>query len=150
MEWKAAPRGKSLAFVGKGVCFATGGSLAGGRYGPHENGYGRGRGGHRSDARTCRAAPMNAIGVIGCVVNMPDGDAQVPSDIVTSMSGQTVEILNTDAEGRLVLADALWHTQDKYDPAFMIDLATLTGAMMVALGNRPAVSSRTTIPCRTS
>ncbi len=138
MEWKGGAEGeKPLAFVGKGVCFDTGGiSLkpAGGMDLMKMDMGGAAVVTGLMRALAGRKAPMNAIGVIGCVVNMPDGDAQVPSDIVTSMSGQTVEILNTDAEGRLVLADALWYTQDKYDPAFMIDLATLTGAMMVALG----------------
>ena len=81
---------------------------------------------------------MNAIGAIGLVENMPDGGAQRPGDIVRSMSGQTIEIINTDAEGRLVLADVLWYVQDKYKPRFMVDLATLTGAIMVALGQEYA------------
>jgi len=81
-----------------------------------------------------RKAKANVIGVVGLVENMPDGNAQRPGDIVTSLSGQTVEVLNTDAEGRLVLADCLWYTQDKYKPQFMINLATLTGAIMVSLG----------------
>jgi leucyl aminopeptidase len=78
------------------------------------------------------------IGVLGLVENMPSGEAQRPGDIVTSLSGQTIEIINTDAEGRLVLADALWHVKDKYKPAFIIDLATLTGAILVALGQEHA------------
>jgi leucyl aminopeptidase len=77
---------------------------------------------------------VNAIGVIGLAENMPDGAAQRPGDIVTSMSGQTIEIINTDAEGRLVLGDVLWYTQNRFKPAFMVDLATLTGAVLVALG----------------
>jgi len=81
-----------------------------------------------------RKAKTNAVGVVGLVENMPDGNAQRPGDVVTSMSGQTIEIINTDAEGRLVLADALWYTNRRFKPKFMIDLATLTGAMMVALG----------------
>ena len=85
-----------------------------------------------------RKAKVNAVGVIGLVENMPDGNAQRPGDIVTSMSGQTIEVLNTDAEGRLVLADALWYTQDRFKPKFMIDLATLTGAIIVALGKEHA------------
>ena len=81
------------------------------------------------------------VGVIGLVENMPDGKAQRPGDIVTSMSGQTIEVLNTDAEGRLVLADAMWYTQDRFKPRFMIDLATLTGAILIAWGrNMPACS----------
>jgi leucyl aminopeptidase len=77
---------------------------------------------------------VNVVGAIGIVENMPDGAAYRPSDIVTSMSGQTIEVINTDAEGRLVLADVLWHVQSTYKPKFMIDLATLTGAIIVALG----------------
>jgi leucyl aminopeptidase len=81
-----------------------------------------------------RKAKVNAVGVIGLVENMPDGNAQRPDDVVTSMSGQTIEVLNTDAEGRLVLCDALTYTQQKFKPKFVIDLATLTGAIMIALG----------------
>ena len=87
-------------------------------------------------ALAARKAKVNAIGVIGLVENMPDGNAQRPGDIVTSMSGQTIEIINTDAEGRLVLADVLWYFQDRFKPQFMVDLATLTGAIIVALGAR--------------
>ena len=89
-------------------------------------------------ALAARKAKVNVVGAIGLVENMPDGNAQRPGDIVTSMSGQTIEIINTDAEGRLVLADVLWYIQDKYKPQFMIDLATLTGAIMVALGQEYA------------
>jgi len=78
------------------------------------------------------------VGVIGLVENMPDGNAQRPGDIVTSMSGQTIEVINTDAEGRLVLADMLWYTAKRFKPKFMIDLATLTGAIIVALGQEHA------------
>jgi leucyl aminopeptidase len=85
-----------------------------------------------------RKAKVNAIGIVGLVENMPDGNAQRPGDIVTSMSGQTIEILNTDAEGRLVLADVLWYAQQTFDPKLMIDLATLTGAVLIALGNTRA------------
>jgi leucyl aminopeptidase len=89
-------------------------------------------------ALASRKAKVNAIGAIGLVENMPDGGAIRPGDILTSMSGQTIEIINTDAEGRLVLADVLWYVQDKYKPAFMIDLATLTGAIIVALAQEYA------------
>jgi leucyl aminopeptidase len=85
-----------------------------------------------------RKAKVNAVGVIGCVENMPDGNAQRPGDIVTSMSGQTIEIINTDAEGRLVLADVVHYVNTKFKPKLMIDLATLTGAIMVALGQQHA------------
>jgi leucyl aminopeptidase len=82
-----------------------------------------------------RKAKVNVVGILGLVENMPDGNAQRPGDIVTSMSGQTIEVINTDAEGRLVLADALWYCQQRFKPKFMIDLATLTGAIIVALGH---------------
>lgn len=85
-----------------------------------------------------RKAKVNAVGVVGLVENMPSGEAQRPGDVVTSMSGQTIEVLNTDAEGRLVLADALWYTQSRFSPKFMIDLATLTGAVVVGLGHEYA------------
>src|SRR5207237_8503320 len=81
-----------------------------------------------------RKAKVNAVGIAGLVENMPSGTAQRPGDIVTSMSGQTIEVLNTDAEGRLVLADVLWYCQDRFKPKLMVDLATLTGAVIVALG----------------
>jgi leucyl aminopeptidase len=85
-----------------------------------------------------RKAKVNAVGVVGLVENMPSGTAQRPGDIVTSMSGQTIEVLNTDAEGRLVLADAMWYCQDRFKPRLMVDLATLTGAIIVALGHQRA------------
>jgi leucyl aminopeptidase len=85
-----------------------------------------------------RKAKVNAIGVIGLVENMPDGNAYRPGDILTSMSGQTIEVINTDAEGRLVLADALWWVKETAKPRFIVDLATLTGAIMVALGQEHA------------
>jgi leucyl aminopeptidase len=85
-------------------------------------------------ALAARKANVNAVGIIGLVENMPDGNAVRPGDIVTSMSGQTVEVLNTDAEGRLVLGDVLWYAQERFKPKLIIDLATLTGAIMVALG----------------
>ena len=85
-----------------------------------------------------RKAKANVVGAIGLVENMPDGNAQRPGDIVTTMSGQTIEIINTDAEGRLVLADVLWYVQDRFKPKFMIDLATLTGAILVALAQEYA------------
>jgi leucyl aminopeptidase len=85
-----------------------------------------------------RKAKINAVGIVGLVENMPSGSAQRPGDIVKSLSGQTIEVLNTDAEGRLVLADALWYCQDRFKPRLMVDLATLTGAIIVALGNEHA------------
>ena len=89
-------------------------------------------------ALASRKAKVNAIGAIGLVENMPDGNAQRPGDIVKTMSGQTVEVINTDAEGRLVLADVLWYIQDKYKPQFLVNLATLTGAILIALGTEHA------------
>jgi leucyl aminopeptidase len=85
-------------------------------------------------ALAARKAHADVVGLIGVVENMPDGNAQRPNDIVKSMSGQTIEILNTDAEGRLVLADVLWYAQSRFKPRFMVDLATLTGAILIALG----------------
>jgi leucyl aminopeptidase len=85
-----------------------------------------------------RKANVNAVGIVGLVENMPSGTATRPGDIITSMSGQTIEVLNTDAEGRLVLADALWYAQERFKPRFIVDLATLTGAIIVALGKENA------------
>ena len=85
-----------------------------------------------------RNARLNAVGIVGLVENMPDGNAQRPGDVVTSMSGQPIEVINTDAEGRLVLADALWYTQETFKPKFIVDLATLTGAIIVSLGTYQA------------
>jgi len=138
MRWEGGPKDqKPVAFIGKGVCFDTGGISLKPAGGMEDMKFDMGGAGVVSGLMcglAKRKAKANVIGVIGLVENMPDGNAQRPSDIVTSMSGQTIEIINTDAEGRLVLADALWYTQDKYKPQFMVDLATLTGAMMVALG----------------
>jgi leucyl aminopeptidase len=89
-------------------------------------------------ALAARKAKINVVGVIGLVENMPSGNAQRPGDVITSMSGKTIAVLNTDAEGRLVLADALWYVQKRFKPKFMIDLATLTGAIMIALGKEHA------------
>lgn len=139
LKYNGAKKGdKPLAFVGKGVTFDTGGiSIK-----PSAN---------MEDMKTDmggsavvvglmrnlaqRKAKVNAVGVIGLVENMPDGMAQKPGDVVTSMSGQTIEIINTDAEGRLVLADALHYTNTKFKPKFIVDLATLTGAIIVALAD---------------
>ncbi|MEC7169140.1 MAG: leucyl aminopeptidase, partial [Pseudomonadota bacterium] len=139
LEWKGArAKKKPLAFVGKGVCFDTGGislkpakfmedmtyDMAGSAVvvGLMKN-------------LALRKAKINAIGVVGLVENMPGGNAQRPGDIVKSYSGKTIEVLNTDAEGRLVLADALTYTEKKYKPEFIVDLATLTGAIIVSLGS---------------
>ncbi len=142
MEWNGSKsKNKPLAFVGKGVCFDTGGislkpakfmedmtyDMAGSAVvvGLMKN-------------LALRKAKINAVGVVGLVENMPGGNAQRPGDIVKSYSGKTIEILNTDAEGRLVLADALTFTERKFKPKFIVDLATLTGAIIVSLGSEYA------------
>ena len=142
IEWSGGKNNsKPLAFVGKGVCFDTGGislkpakfmedmtyDMAGSAVvvGLMKN-------------LALRKAKVNAVGVVGLVENMPGGNAQRPGDIVKSYSGKTVEILNTDAEGRLVLADALTYTEKKFKPKFIVDLATLTGAIIVSLGSEYA------------
>ena len=142
LEWNGLRSNKKpLAFVGKGVCFDTGGislkpakfmedmtyDMAGSAVvvGLMKN-------------LALRKAKVNAVGVVGLVENMPGGNAQRPGDIVKSFSGKTIEILNTDAEGRLVLADALTFTEKKFQPQFIVDLATLTGAIIVSLGSEYA------------
>ncbi len=130
-----------LAFVGKGVVFDSGGiSIKPGASMEDMKGDMAGAAAVTGLMRALasRKAKANVIGVLGLVENMPDAKAQRPGDIVKSLSGQTIEIINTDAEGRLVLADALWYVKEKYKPAFMIDLATLTGAILVALGQEYA------------
>jgi len=139
LRWNGSRRKTAppVAFVGKGVCFDSGGlSLKPGNSMMGMKGDMGGAAAVVGTMRTlaARKAKVNAVGVIGLVENMPDGAAQRPDDVVKSMSGQTVEVLNTDAEGRLVLADALWYAQTKFQPKLVIDLATLTGAIMVALG----------------
>ena len=139
MRWNGAPDKDEppIAFVGKGVTFDTGGiSLKPGE-GMWDMKWDMGGAGIVTGvmkALALRKAKANVVGVVGLVENMPSGTAQRPSDVVTSMSGQTIEVLNTDAEGRLVLADALWYTQDRFKPKAMIDLATLTGAIIISLG----------------
>ncbi len=138
MRWNGGKKGEApVAFIGKGVCFDTGGisiKPAAGMEDMKGDMAGAACVVGLMQALSARKAKVNAVGVIGCVENMPDGNAQRPGDIVTSMSGQTIEIINTDAEGRLVLADVLWYTAKRFKPKFMIDLATLTGAIIVALG----------------
>jgi leucyl aminopeptidase len=142
MRWNGGKRGdQPVAFIGKGVCFDTGG-ISIKPAGSMEDMKGD-MGGAACvvglmQALAARKAKANVVGAIGLVENMPDGNAQRPGDIVTSMSGQTIEIINTDAEGRLVLADVLWYVAKKFKPKFMVDLATLTGAIMVALGTEYA------------
>src|ERR1700681_4876195 len=142
MRWSGGKRGdQPVAFVGKGVCFDTGGiSIKGAASMEDMKGD---MGGAACvvglmHALAARKAKVNAVGAIGLVENMPDGNAQRPGDIVTSMSGQTIEIINTDAEGRLVLPDVLWYAKNRFKPKFMIDLATLPGAIVVALGSEHA------------
>jgi leucyl aminopeptidase len=139
MSWKGGKDGDApLAFVGKGVVFDTGGiSLKQGAGMEDMKGD---MGGAAAviglmQALATRKAAVNAIGVIGLVENMPSSNAYRPGDILKAMSGTTIEVVNTDAEGRLVLADALWYTQGRFKPRAMINLATLTGAIGVALGN---------------
>jgi len=137
---KAAPR-KPVAFVGKGVTFDTGGisiKPAGGMEDMKWDMAGAGAVVGLMAALAGRKAKVDAVGLVGLVENMLSGVAQRPGDVVKSYSGQTVEVINTDAEGRLVLADVLWYCQEKYDPQFMIDLATLTGAIIVSLGHEYA------------
>ncbi len=142
MSWNGA-KGKErpLAFVGKGVVFDTGGNSikpAAGMEDMKGDMGGAAAVTGLMHVLAARNARVNAIGIIGCVENSVDGNAQRPGDIVASMSGQTIEVLNTDAEGRLVLADALWYCAGRFRPRFMVDLATLTGAIMVALGQQHA------------
>jgi leucyl aminopeptidase len=142
MEWKGGKAGeRPLAFIGKGVTFDTGGISIKPAQGMEDMKGDMGGAACVAGlmmALAKRKAKVNAVGAIGLVENMPDGKAQRPGDVVTSMSGQTIAVLNTDAEGRLVLADVLWYVQDRFKPRFMIDLATLTGAILVALGKEHA------------
>ncbi|ACK51155.1 Leucyl aminopeptidase [Methylocella silvestris BL2] len=144
MRWRGAGEGgdsKPIAFVGKGVTFDTGGisiKPAAGMEDMKGDMAGAACVVGLIEALAARKAKVDAIGAIGLVENMPGPDAQRPGDIVKSMSGQTIEIINTDAEGRLVLGDVLWYVQDRFKPKFMIDLATLTGAVLVALGQEHA------------
>ncbi len=143
MRWNGAkdPKERPVAFIGKGVTFDTGG-ISIKPAASMEDMKGDMAGAAcvvgLMHALATRKAKVNAIGVIGLAENMPDGNAQRPGDIVTSLSGQTIEIINTDAEGRLVLGDVLWYTQDRFKPVFMVNLATLTGAILVALGQEYA------------
>ena len=142
MEWNGAKNNsKPLAFIGKGVCFDTGGiSLKPAKF-MEDMTYDMAGSAVVVGLMQClalRKAKVNAVGVVGLVENMPGGNAQRPGDIVKSYSGKTIEVLNTDAEGRLVLADALTFTEKKFKPKFMVDLATLTGAIIVSLGSEYA------------
>jgi leucyl aminopeptidase len=143
MSWKgaASKTARPLALVGKGVTFDTGGiSLKPGAAMDEMKGDMGGAAAVSGAIKALaeRKAKTNVVGVVALVENMPGANAQRPGDIVHTMSGQTIEVLNTDAEGRLILADAIWYAQDKYNPVAVIDLATLTGAIIVALGNELA------------
>ena len=143
LEWNGNKKDKKapLSFVGKGVCFDTGGiSLKPAKF-MEEMKYDMAGSAVVSgliQTLAIRKAKVNAVGVVGLVENMPGGNAQRPGDIVKAFNGKTIEVLNTDAEGRLVLADALSFTEKKFKPRFMIDLATLTGAIIMALGEEYA------------
>jgi len=144
MTWNGAGEENSdypLAVVGKGVCFDTGGISIKPAANMEDMKWDMGGAGvvvGLMHALAARKAKVNVVGACGLVENMPDGKAQRPGDVVTSMSGQTIEVINTDAEGRLVLADVLTYVQQNYKPATIVDLATLTGAIMVALGRKTA------------
>jgi len=152
MQWKGlkgkAPRKgpgakafQPVCFVGKGVTFDTGGISLKPSGGMEDMKYDMGGSGvviGLMKALAGRKAPVNVVGVVGLAENMPGANAQRPSDIVTSMSGQTIEVLNTDAEGRLVLADALHYANNRFKPRIIVDLATLTGAIIISLGNEYA------------
>jgi leucyl aminopeptidase len=139
MTWNGGKPGeKPVAFIGKGVTFDTGGISIKPAAGMEDMKWDMAGAGAVTGLMATlagRKAKVNAVGLVGLVENMPGANAQRPGDVVKSYSGQTIEVLNTDAEGRLVLADVLWYAQEKFDPKFMIDLATLTGAIIVALGH---------------
>jgi len=142
MRWDGAGGStKPVAFIGKGVTFDTGGisiKPAGGMEDMKWDMAGAGTVIGLMAALAERKAKVDAVGLVGLVENMPSGNAQRPGDVVKTYSGQTIEVINTDAEGRLVLADVLWYCQEKFDPQFMIDLATLTGAIIISLGHEHA------------
>jgi leucyl aminopeptidase len=142
MRWNGGKRGVDpIAFIGKGVCFDSGGisiKPAAGMEDMKGDMAGAACVVGLMRALAVRKAKVNAVGAIGLVENMLDGKAQRPGDIVKTMSGQTIEIINTDAEGRLVLADVLYYVDKRFKPKFMINLATLTGAIIVALGQEYA------------
>ena len=143
MRWNGSNDKKKqpIAFIGKGVTFDTGGISIKPSGGMEDMKWDMGGAGVVAGLMytlALRKSKANVVGAVGLVENMPDGNAQRPGDIVESMSGQTIEVLNTDAEGRLVLADVLWYIKEKFKPKLMVDLATLTGAIIVALGDRYA------------
>ncbi len=142
MRWNGAQSDEQpISFIGKGVTFDTGGISLKPGAGMEQMKWDMGGAGTvvgLMKALAGRKAKVNVVATVGLVENMPSSTAQRPGDVVTSMSGQTIEILNTDAEGRLVLCDAMWYTQDRFKPKFMIDLATLTGAIITSLGHEHA------------
>ena len=142
MQWNGGPPGqKPFALVGKGVVFDTGGISIKQAAGMEDMTMDMGGAGVVAGvmkALALRRARANVVGLVGIVENMPDGRAQRPGDVVKSMKGDTIEVINTDAEGRLVLADVLWYAQTRFEPTGVIDLATLTGAIIVALGHENA------------
>jgi leucyl aminopeptidase len=140
IRWNGAAEktAQPIAFVGKGVCFDSGGVSIKPAEGMEDMKWDMGGAGAVAGLMhvlAARKAKANVVGILGLVENMPDANAQRPGDVVTSMSGQTIEVINTDAEGRLVLADAIWYCQDRFKPKLIVDLATLTGAIITALGN---------------
>jgi leucyl aminopeptidase len=141
MQWKGGGDAQPLALAGKGVVFDSGGISIKPAAGMEEMTMDMGGAGVVAGLMktlALREAPANVVGLVGLVENMPDGRAQRPGDVVRTMKGDTVEVINTDAEGRLVLADVLWYAQDRFKPRALIDLATLTGAIIIALGHENA------------
>ncbi|WP_137700100.1 leucyl aminopeptidase [Marimonas lutisalis] len=142
MQWLGGKKGeKPLALIGKGVVFDTGGISLKPAAGMEDMTMDMGGAGVVSGvmrALALRKAKANVVGVVGLVENMPSGRATRPGDVVTSMKGDTIEVINTDAEGRLVLADVMWYAQDRFEPVGMVDLATLTGAIIIGLGHENA------------
>ena len=142
MTWMNGPKGQApVALIGKGVCFDTGGISLKPAAGMEDMKWDMGGAGAVTGAMRLiagRKAKVNVVAVCALVENMPDGNAQRPGDVVKSMSGQTVEVINTDAEGRLILCDAMWYAQQKFKPQAMVELSTLTGAIIVALGHERA------------
>ena len=137
MNWRGGGDEAPLALVGKGVTFDTGGISLKPAKGMEDMKWDMGGAAAVTGAMAAiagRKINKNVVGVIGLVENMPDGNAQRPGDVVTAMSGKTIEVINTDAEGRLVLADALHYTETRFKPRMMVNLATLTGAIIVSLG----------------
>jgi leucyl aminopeptidase len=142
MRWMNGPKSQQpIALIGKGVCFDTGGISLKPAGGMEDMKWDMGGAGAVTGAMRLlagRKARANVVGVCALVENMPDGNAQRPGDVVKSMSGQTVEVINTDAEGRLILCDAMWYAQEKFKPQAMVELSTLTGAIIVSLGHERA------------